>query len=351
MTRRSIATKIATTKLVRGLVLGLMVAACGSRTGLLISEDATEGEDSGPPGPGIDASGIDSPFPPPGFDAQPPGFDSQPPPPPPIDANKPDVPIPNDCPDADSTLIYLLDGNQGLHSFFPPTLEFKNIATLACPAMDENPYSMAVDRKGKAFALFARFSGNTFTQGDIFEVSTATAACAATKYVPNQSGFITFGMGFSGTETTESLYVAQADINNTGMPTSLGTIDTTTLQLSVVGTFTQPLPRCELTGTGDGRLFAFCVNTGNNARGSIIAQIDPGSGTVLGENKLQAGSPSDAFAFAYWGGSFWIFTSDVNTQTNASTVTQYDLDTQTESTATTVPAVIVGAGVSTCAPR
>jgi hypothetical protein len=152
-------------------------------------------------------------------------------------------------------------------------------------------------------------------------------------------------MGFSGNDTSESLYVAQADPNFMGTSAGLGMIDTTTFQLSFIGTFSQPLNRCELTGTGDGRLFAFCVKQDT---GSVIAQIDPATATVIGQNHLQVGTSADAFAFAYWGGSFWIFTSAGG---GTSTVTQYDLDTQKESTATTVPAVIVGAGVSTCAPR
>jgi hypothetical protein len=274
-------------------------------------------------------------MPPPGFDAQPPGFDSQPPPPPPIDASRPEVAPPNDCPDADSTLIYLLDANQRLFSFYPPTLDFTNIATLACPGGDM-PYSMAVDRKGKAFSVF-------YPGGALMEISTATAACTTAKYQPGQHGFTVFGMGFSGNATSETLYVAQADPNFMATSGGLGSIDTTTFGLSFIGTFSQPLNRCELTGTGDGRLFAFCVDSNT---GSTIAQIDPATAQVIGENHLQVGTSSDAFAFAYWGGSFWIFTGSGN-----STITQYDLDTQKESTVTTVPALIVGAGVSTCAPR
>jgi hypothetical protein len=250
------------------------------------------------------------------------------------------VPLPNDCPDADSTLVYLLSSKYVLYSFYPPTLSFKTIGKIACPTT-ETPYSMAVDRKGKAYSVF--------NKGSLFQISTATAACAPTPYAPDQLGWKTFGMGFSGDQTTEHLYVAEGNVDMSGTnPVSKGLaiIDTTTFKLQKVGDFSAPISRCELTGTGDGRLFAYCVQ--QSGSGGLIAQIDPTNANVIAQNPLKVGAAAAGFAYAFWGGSFWIFTS---TDDATSTVTQYDLDTLTETNVATLPDSIVGAGVSTCAPR
>jgi hypothetical protein len=305
-----------------------VVAACGSRTGLLAGADDLTVEDGGGDGSFVDGS--------PGFDQFVPDdaqvdIDALPP----IDGSRPDVPLPNDCPDADSTLVYLLSSNYVLYSFYPPTLSFKTIGKIVCPSAS-TPYSMAVDRKGKAYSVF--------DDGSLFQISTATAACAPTTYAPMQLGWKTFGMGFSGDQTTEHLYVAEGSGNST-VSQGLATIDTTTFKLQKVGDFSAPISRCELTGTGDGRLFAYCVQ--QSGSGGLIAQVDPTNANVIAQNALKVGDSTDAFAYAFWGGSFWIFTS----AGSSTTVTQYDLDTLTETNVTSLPDVIVGAGVSTCAPR
>jgi hypothetical protein len=252
---------------------------------------------------------------------------------PPIDANKPDVPTPIDCPDASETLIYLLGSQNELYSFSPPTLAFKKLGTLTCAAMGGTPFSMAVNRKGTAYVVY--------TNGRLFQVSTGTLACVPTSFVPGQMGFQTFGMGFAADQNGDKLYVSQ-----TGTPSiGLATIDTMTFGLGFIAAFTPSIPRNELAGTGDGRLFAYWPNVDGTAGGSL-AQIDRTTAAVKGLNKLPVGSQSDAFAFAYWGGLFWIFTGSSTT-----TVSTYDLGTQQTKTVTTAPALIVGAGVSTCAPQ
>ncbi len=68
---------------------------------------------------------------------------------------------------------------------------------------------------------------------------------------------------------------------------------------------------------------------------------------VIAENTLMVGSASDAFAYAFWGGVFWIFTSPGM----MTTVTRYDPSAMSEIEVTTMSSTIVGAGVSTCAPQ
>ena len=248
-----------------------------------------------------------------------------------------DVPIPTDCPDAGSTLVYVITAENDLYSFYPPNLAFTKIGKIACPNAKSTPYSMAVDRKGTAFSVFA--------DGTLWQISTANAACKPTTYVPSPQGtpFFNFGMGFVGTQTTDTLYVCDANFNNVNSK-GLATIDTTSFQRTFISNFQPELPRCELTGTGDGRLFAFCLN---NSGGSQIAEIDPSTAKVIAVNQLKTGNVNDAFAYAFWGGYFWIFHGPGGT----TSVVQYDPVTFSETTVTTLAETIVGAGVSTCAPQ
>jgi hypothetical protein len=128
------------------------------------------------------------------------------------------------------------------------------------------------------------------------------------------------------------------------LSTGLGSIDTMAFGLSFVGPFTPPIPGPELTGTGDGRLFAFFTNA--TGSGSHIVEVDKNSGNLLADNPLQVGSPNDGYAFAFWGGTFWVFTE----QGGPSQVTQFNPADASETPMTTMQGSIVGAGVSTCAP-
>ncbi len=306
--------------------LGLLIVACGTRTGLLI-------DDTFP----LDGS-IDS-----GLDARKDARrdseadvmdeDALPP----FDASKPDVLPPNDCPDAGSTLVYLITQQGQLVSFYPPTLGFKTIGTISCPnANGHGPFSMGVNRLGTAYVVF--------DDGRLFEVSTATAACKATSFKVGQQGFVTFGMGYSGDSMGENLFVAESTFNTPSK--GLGIIDTKTFGLNFVSAFSPSIPRAELTGTGDGRLFAYWPNT-QGGSGGHIAAIDPKTAKVSGVDNLAIGGANDAFAFAFWGGVFWVFT----TPSGPSTVTKFDPQTLSETNVTTYSGTIVGAGVSTCAPQ
>ena len=289
----------------------IFALSCGSRTGLL----APEIEDAAPD---VRDASIDK------LDAQEEDATEE-------DVVFPDVPVVSDCPDAGATLVYVLGAQNELYSFYPPTLEFKSIGTIACPGTS-SPNSMAVTRSGIAFT--------NFLDGHLFEVSTANAACKATTYKPNQGNVTTYGMGYAGiADGGETLFVAE----NGGKSTSLGLgwIDTTSFTLDFVAQFQPTQFNCELSGTGAGQLFGFCPF----ANGSYLIEIDPATATVLSSHQLSAGSSNTSFAFAFWGGQFWIFTGN-----GGSVVTNYDPQTKKESSVTTAPIEIVGAGVSTCAP-
>jgi hypothetical protein len=306
--------------------------ACGSRTGLLVpppqrdaavSEEASldSGEEAAADA-GPDATEEDAPEELPS-----------------IDGSFPDAP--NPC-DGGQTLVYLITQENQLLGFDPASLSTNTIGIVACPTM-ATPFSMAVNRQGIAYSLFG--------DGTLWRIDTGTAACTPTSFAPDQAGIPTFGMGYvadvgdggPGGDAGETLYVDQEMAGGGGISTGLAWIDTTTMVLNFIGPFSPPVAGMEMTGTADGRLFGSgLVATG----GSQIAEIDRATARIVASTPLSVGQQGDAWAFAFWGGSFWVFTSPGGT----TTVTRFDPMTNQETTATTINGTVVGAGVSTCAP-
>jgi hypothetical protein len=314
----------------------LLLVACGSRTGLFGTEDGENGllPDGGPI-PGFDG----------GFRDGPPGFDGpfEPDAPlPPIDAMaRPDANR-TDCPDADATLVYVVTEANELFSFFPTDGTFKFISNLACPAGGANPFSMAVDRKGVAYV--------EFTDDRLYRVSTATGACIATSFQPDQLGFTAFGMGFATNDVgpTETLFIAGTAGGNMPVSPGLARVDVSTFKLTPVGSFIPNIAQAELTGTGDGRLFAFYTKAVNSGPPSFIGEIDTSNAHVIAETAFPTVDQGTGWAFAFWGGDFYMFTSP--TQSAGSDVTRWRPSDNTVSVITSLASKIVGAGVSTCAP-
>lgn len=291
------------------------VAACGSRTMLLV-DPATDGGPPGDAGPDRRDGPADGPR------------DRLPP----IDVIIPDVVTPLECADAAITYIYLFSADGDLLSFDPSNLGVKTIGKVQCPSV-LSPNSMAVDHLGVAYANYYGTDG-----GQIFKLSTSTAACTPTGYAP-QYGFTKFGMGFTGDQDGgETLYIADTLSDPSG---ALASVELKSFKLGYVAPFSPALPRCELTGTADGRLFAFCMESA----GSTLAQIDPASAKVLGADSLQTGGAQNAFAFGFWGGDFFLFTGS-----SGSTITKFDPVSKKETVVGSTVQLIVGAGVSTCAP-
>jgi hypothetical protein len=233
-----------------------------------------------------------------------------------------------------------------LYKFVPATKALSMVGAVTCPTSG-SPFAMSVDRNGVAWALF--------DNGQLFELDTKTAACTASGLLAGQQGFSTFGMGFVADQqggTTETLYITQADANPSD--DQLGSIDTTQSPpvVSLVGHYNggmgKPSPlvgAADATGTGDGRLFGFFHTTPTQ-----IAQIDKSTAQILGVASVPGVTIGAAWAFAFWGGTFWLFTWDGFSPTG-SVLQQYDPTTQTVTTVSTgIGFVVVGAGVSTCAP-
>lgn len=237
-----------------------------------------------------------------------------------VDAEPP--PFDGECAE-ETKQIYVLGTDKTLYRFHPDTLQFVRIGTIGCPSA-AGTFSMAIDRRGTAWV--------EFTDGRLFAVDTRDATCKPTPFVPGQTGFSTFGMGYAKNDdgsSGETLYVAGA---------GLASLDTKTFELTFLGSLT--FGRTELTGL-DTSLFAFSVGSG------VIAGLDKSNAATKVVYRTSAVDAAAAFAFAQWGGDFWLFTG----HGVSSKVTRYS--PETDDSTVVVPStgmLIVGAGSSTCAP-
>lgn len=243
-----------------------------------------------------------------------------------------------DCADG-ARWIYLVDSNNALLRFEPDAVRLTPIGTLRCSAT-ATPFSMAVDRDATAYVLHSDHR--------IYQVSTTDAACSPTSFAPNQMGFELFGMGFvsnSAGSTDETLFIGGGPESGIGSGRStLGSIGPGLSTVTRLGAL-QGSP--ELTGNGNAELWGFFPDSSppsvreiNRANGATLRTYDASG--------IGAGRPT-AWAFAYWGGRYYIF---IQTENDAST----NIFRVTEGTGAFEPVRmnigyrIVGAGVSTCAP-
>ncbi len=231
-----------------------------------------------------------------------------------------------------SKLVYVLSNEGELLRFDPDAITFTKVAKLDCKSAS-TPYSMAVSRNGTAYSVFQ--------DGTLQKFDVETGTCEQTPFVPGQEGFQKFGMGFASKDNAEeTLFVTDVAGNR------MAKIDVTTFKLTKIGDFDQlPNVSSELTGTGAGELIGVFETVP-----PTIAQIDPLTAKILstapqGSIIIPAGSTH--FAFAAYGGRFWTFTGPLD----STDVFVYDPATKLAEKKKTIPEEIVGAGVSTCAPR
>jgi hypothetical protein len=269
----------------------------------------------------------------------------------------------DNCEIAASDYIYVVDDQNRFMSFAPRNDKgqgslaselFKSIGTLSCrtarPAFSGfagiSPFSMAVDRHANAWVLY--------DTGEMFNVSPQDASCVSANYTPVQMGWEVFGMGYVSDSVgakTDTLYVARATVGN-NTDNSLGKIDSS-LTLSRIGTFTGVTHSPEMTGTANAELYGYFPS--NQAGKHLIAQIDrtnasfPKTYTLT---PLPSADQNYGFAFAHWGGRFYYFiTMTLTSGSQVSRVYRYDPATNMSTLILdNSPYVIVGAGVSTCAP-
>jgi hypothetical protein len=251
----------------------------------------------------------------------------------------------DNCSD-ESKLIYVVDSNYVLLNFDPSTKTFTTIGNLSCPnpGLDEQgspatPFSMGVDRTPSAWVLY--------NSGKLFKVNVETAACQPTSWT-GPSNLKAFGMGFSSDVaggTTETLYVTGGGsftdvLTETSTFASINTTSLTSTQLGSV----RGSP--ELTGTGSAELWGFFPTEATPR----VEKINKLTGAPLQTFNVPTlrGTPR-AWAFAFWGGDFWVFLMK-GSEANTSVYQISGTDGSIKSTTNAPGRTIVGAGVSTCAP-
>ncbi len=244
----------------------------------------------------------------------------------------------SDCANDATAYVFVLSNANDLYRFAPDKKLFTKIGALGCTT-SSGPNSMAVDRQATAWV--------NYLDGTVRAVSTKDASCEG-QSITLPAAWSPIGMGFSSASagsTAETLYVAGAE----GAASSgFGRVDFDAGSVIPIGQFTAPLTaqNAELTGNGNGQLFGFFA-----ASPVQLAEIDKATGAILSSTPFtQIGTPTD-FAFSFWGGRFYFYTYPNATGTSTN-VTEYDPTTGTVDTSylTDIGFLIVGAGVSTCAP-
>ncbi len=293
------------------LFVAALAAACGARTELYVPLH----HDAGPDAQVVHDAGLDVVEEPPDFPPLEPTH---------VDADKTDCPA--------ETFVWAVSTDDMLLRFDPPSATFSPVGKLVCPGSNgSHPFSMAVDRKGTAWV--------EYDNGSLYAVSTADGSCQPSVYVPNQMPpFSNFGMGYAtiGAGPSEQLFVA-ADT-----PGTLGML--VNFKVEPVGEFLPSMPYAELTGTGDGRLFAYYAFGYQD--GSYVAELDKTTGKIVAQDPLPTVNRGIGWAFAFWGGDFYLFTTP-----DGQVTVKYDPATKVPQVVAHYSASIVGAGVSTCAPN
>lgn len=255
----------------------------------------------------------------------------------------------DECPER-AMIVYVVTKANQLLSFTPDKLAFKLVGTLKCPVpAGMTPFSMGVDREANAWVLF----NSAFGQGGpLMKVSTLDASCVGTAFVNGVAGYELFGMGFSSdipNGLTEKLYLGGTTSMNFALNggCNLGSLDLKTMQINSVGAIPKNLGCPDMSGNGNAELYGFFPQT-NPAQ---VVKMDKATGQPVKNWVLPAGAfgSVQAWAFAGWGGKFWLFFqggADITTAV-------WSLEPATgvaKKVLNNTGYVVVGAGVSSCAP-
>lgn len=240
-------------------------------------------------------------------------------------------------------MVYVLDHDRKLYSFDPsqPTSAsaFTLRGTLSCP-LPGLPHSMAVRQDGRAYVLYVTSDGpGPWSCAGLARVEIDSLSCEAVPaFACGSGGFDTFGMGYAlaGPSGEETLYIGNAD------HPLLGSLDPEVGKVAPIGPLPSEAP--ELTGNSKGELWGFFPRTVPTR----VHRLDPTSGKSLVAFTLSPFTQAwaGAYAFAAWGGAFYIFYGYSNSSTT--NVYQLTADGQLTLLFADTGLTIVGAGVSPC---
>ena len=234
-------------------------------------------------------------------------------------------------------IIYIINSDKTLYSFDPQANEIERVGYIECGTSGEQPFSMSVSRDGIAYVLYtdSLFGGCS----GLYKVDIITGQCLGrTSYsCYNAQGFDLFGMGFASDgpgSFSETLYIGKSDY-----PYTLASLDLENWQITPIG----PISGApEMTGTGVGELWAFFAW----ASPPSVAQLNKTTGAEGNQTVITTFDGTSAFAFAQWGGAFFMFHAPLSGSTSVWRLYEGNVENFMPNTGLR----IVGAGVSTCAP-
>ncbi len=210
---------------------------------------------------------------------------------------------PSYCSGMEAPPIYVVTEDFALLRFDPPSKTFDPIGMLDCPLGGSGvPWSMAVGHDGTAYILT--------DVDEWFRVNTANASCTDEGPVPyTVDNAAMTGMSFvaDADGVSETLF-AIGDLGG------LDTLDPMTLQSQTVGTLSTDIGGAALTGTPDGRFFAFGVGPGESGTVQFVG-INPVDAAVVSDQMVMpAATPTYLLgnAVAFWGGDFYFITMTAN---------------------------------------
>jgi hypothetical protein len=247
----------------------------------------------------------------------------------------------DDCP-AVSKEIYLLGQDRQLVAFHPPDRSLTQVGLVACSVVGgpneggiPRPFSMAIAREGIAWVLY--------DDGTLHSLDLETMNCDSVPFQPNQlESFERFGMGFASDgpgSTKETLYLSSFNPGD-----GIGFLDFPAWAVRRVGFYDKQKGAAELTGTGKGELWGLFLSVP-----AAIAQIDKTDADLISLTPLPGVTIGSAWAFAFWGGDFYLFTAPLNAANSRIDRWRPGMTT-VEPVLEDAGLVVVGAGVSTCAP-
>lgn len=247
------------------------------------------------------------------------------------------------CELAASEFIYLLDSSNQLLSFEPrndtAATAVKVIGKIGCTG---SPNSMSVDRRARAWL--------NYFDGKLYKIPTNDpTSCTDSGYKTGVVPTAQVGMGFvsdSPGSKVESLYLASFGASS--QLWKLNPLDPAPIVATKVGNFAPSPTSPEMTGTGAAELYAYFPATDSSHR--IIRVNKTTAQADLTWTLPPLASSPGAWAFAQWGGRYYVFV----TENNVSRIYRWDPNATAASQWVRVQdnlaTRIVGAGVSTCAP-
>jgi hypothetical protein len=205
------------------------------------------------------------------------------------------------APGAHGDVIFVLSIAAEIWAYDPAANTFALVAPATCGGA-EAPYSMAVDRAGRAWVLYA--DSEDLRTIDLDDPK----GCEDPGFTPGQAGFGLFGMAFSSSGPDDPCSKLYAHSYSGAGPFdegpgagALGVIDPDTLILTSIGPI--DYDGGELAGTADGRLFAFA-----GVGPAKLVEYDKATAAPIATMPLDGLSKTSASAFAFHRGDVYFFT-------------------------------------------